>query len=286
VVVELISGPHQPSQPWIRRLADRQGWRLAGVFHDAIPLAWGGGPARYHAAYMRGLADYDLVLATSATGCQALEQFWDQVLPQPPRAQLHTVPLAAEIPGVSRSLPQLRRQPGPLRLLCVGSLEPRKNHRRLLQALAWLEAQDRLRVQLQLVGWANDASVVSAIQRAQQLGLPLLWDGEADDQALLHYYQTCDLSLYPSLDEGFGLPMLESLWLGKPCLVGHAPALQEQARGGGCVVVNTATWLPLAAAINQVLHQPEQLQRLQHDLAVRSLRTWGDYATAMLLRMG
>ena len=285
LVVELISGPHHPSQGWLRRLADRRGWRLAAVFHDAIPLAWGGEPARHHSAYMQGLAEYDLVLATSATSRSALERFWHQALTQPPRAQLHTLPLAAEIPGSIRGLPQPGPRVGSLRLLCVGSLEPRKNHRRLLQALAWLQAQDRLRAHLQLVGWANDARVVAAVRRAQRLGLPLAWDPEADDQALLRHYRACDLSVYPSLEEGFGLPVVESLWLGKPCLVGHAPALREQAAGGGCMVVNTADWRPLAEAIDRLQRHPEQLQRLQHALAARPLRSWGDYAGAMLQLM-
>ena len=286
LVVELISGPHQPSQAWLRRLADRQGWRLAGVFHDAIPLAWGGEAARYHRLYMRGLADYDLVLATSATSWGALRSFWHQELGRSVRAQLHTLPLAAEIPGNPRQHPDasIRSSRG-LKLLCVGSLEPRKNHRRLLQALAWLHANDALRASLQLVGWANDPRVVAMVQRAQRWGLPLAWDGEADDEALLRYYQACDLSVYPSLEEGFGLPVLESLWLGKPCVVGHAPALLEQAQGGGCLVVNTTGWQPLAEALQGLQRQPHQLQRLQAQLADRPLRSWADYARALLQRM-
>ncbi|MBM5809990.1 MAG: glycosyltransferase family 4 protein [Cyanobacteria bacterium M_surface_9_m1_291] len=285
LVVELISGPHHPTQPWLRRLADRQGWRLAAVFHDAIPLAWGGHAAQHHRAYMRGLADYDLVLATSATSRAALESFWQQHLHGSLRAQLHTLPLAAEMAGTPRQRPESRPPSAPLKLLCVGSLEPRKNHRRLLQALAWLEAHDALRTSLQLVGWPNDPDVVAMVQRAQQRGLPLAWDSEADDAALLRHYQACDLSVYPSLEEGFGLPVLESLWLGKPCVVGHAPALQEQAQGGGCVVVNTNSWQPLAEALHSLQRQPLQLQRLQAQLADRQLRSWAHYAHALLQRM-
>ena len=285
LVVELISGPHQPSQLWLRRLADRQGWRLGAVFHDAIPLAWGGEPARNHTAYMRGLAEYDLVLATSATSRVALERFWKYGLQRPPRAQLHTLPLAAEIPGAPRSRPESIPAGSPLKLLCVGSLEPRKNHRRLLQALAWLQAMGRLQARLQLVGWANDPCVVAMVQRAQQLGLPVAWDADADDQALLRYYQACDLSVYPSLEEGFGLPVLESLWLGKPCVVGHAPALQEQAAGGGCLVVNSSSWRPLAESIDRLQCHPLQLLQLQGELTRRPLRSWADYALAMLQLM-
>jgi glycosyltransferase involved in cell wall biosynthesis len=123
------------------------------------------------------------------------------------------------------------------------------------------------------------------VQRAQQLGLPVAWDADADDQALLRYYQACDLSVYPSLEEGFGLPVLESLWLGKPCVVGHAPALQEQAAGGGCLVVSSSSWRPLAESIDRLQCHPLQLLQLQGELTRRPLRSWADYALAMLQLM-
>lgn len=286
LVVELISGPHQPDQAWLRRLADRHHWRLAAVFHDAIPLGWGGAAARHHSHYMQGLADYDLVLSVSATSRAALERFW-QRLAVPIRARLQTLPLAAQIPGKLRELPDQTPLPPlrPLRLLCVGSLEPRKNHRRLLQALAWLNAQGRLRARLQLVGWANDPGVVSMVRRAQALALPLEWDGEASDDALLAAYRRCDLTVYPSLQEGYGLPVQESLWMGRPCLTGRAPALLEQAAGGGCWSVDSSSWQPLAAAIERLQRDPQLLQALRAQIARRPLRSWNHYAHEMLLLM-
>jgi len=45
-------------------------------------------------------------------------------------------------------------------------------------------------------------------------------------------------TVYPSLMEGFGIPILESLWHGKPCVCGGNGALGEVARGGGCLIVD------------------------------------------------
>ncbi|MCP9775633.1 glycosyltransferase [Cyanobium sp. WAJ14-Wanaka] len=284
VVVELVSGPHQPSQAWLQQLARRYCWRLAAVFHDAIPLAWGGEAAACHGAYMEGLASYDLVFATSEYSHGQLQGFW-RAQGLVVYARLEILPLAAELPGVPRRWPQQLEDAGSrstLRLLSVGSLEPRKNHRRLLQALAWLQAQGPGRFELQLVGWANDPRVVQLVRRAQGLGLPITWDAEADDHALRAYYQRCDLSVYPSLEEGFGLPVLESLWLGKPCLVGQAPALQEQAMPGGCLVVSTTAWQELALALAELQRQPQLLAQLQGQVRQRPLRSWGHYARGML----
>lgn len=288
LVVELLSGPHQPSQAWLRQLAIQRQWRLAAVFHDAIPLGWGGEAAACHRQYMRGLSHYDLVLANSRTSAQELGAFWDREyrqhsLPAEP-GRLEALPLAEELPGCPRAWPQ---QPAgnPLRLLCVGSLEPRKNHRGLLKALAWLVAQGQCQVMLQLVGWANDSRVVAMVRRAQAIGLPLHWDGEADDAALRAYYQQADLCVYPSLEEGYGLPVAESLWLGRPCLSGVNGALAEHAEAGGCVAVDMASWRALAVALGQLLHDPEQLVRLQAALSARPLRRWREYAAAMLSLM-
>ena len=292
LVVELVSGPHQPEQPWLRLLADQMGWHLAGVFHDAIPLGWGGPAARYHRQYMLGLARYDLVLANSRTSANDLAAFWRREgLPSGMAttcARLAALPLADELPGSPRCWPPpkpLSKRAHQLRLLCVGSLEPRKNHRSLLKALAWLMAQGVTGITLQVVGWANDGVVVEQVQRAIALGLPVYWDASADDQALRTYYEGCDLTVYPSLEEGFGLPVVESLWLGRPCLMGAAGALAELSAGGGCEVVDTGSWKALAEAIGQLCGQPHQLERLQHQLRARPMRRWIDHAAAMVERM-
>ena len=232
------------------------------------------------------------MLANSRTSAQELGAFWDQEhrhdpLPAEP-GRLEALPLAEELPGCPRAWP---KQPAgdPLRLLCVGSLEPRKNHRGLLKALAWLVAQGEPQrephVVLQLVGWANDSRVVAMVRRAQAIGLPLHWDGEADDAALRAYYQQADLCVYPSLEEGYGLPVAESLWLGRPCLSGVNGALAEHAEAGGCMAIDMASWRALALALAQLLQDPDQLVRLQAELSARPLRSWREYAAAMLSLM-
>ncbi len=288
LVVELISGPYQPSQESLLNFAAINDWRVVGIFHDSIPLSWGGEAAKYHSAYMSGLAKYDLVLATSSVTKNEIESFWQQheVLVN---SRIESLPLAAEIPGVPRRSPlksQLRQFPNDeLRLLSVGSLEPRKNHRTLLKALAWLQNQRNCNIRLQLVGWANDQRVLEMIRRAQLIGLSVYWDGYADDNALLSYYTACHLMVYPSLQEGFGLPLLESLWLGRPCLTGELPALKEQTTQGGCLIENTANWYVLATVIAELCYQPDRLNQLQHDLANCSLRSWSEYVLAMKLLM-
>ena len=289
IVVELISGPHQPSWEALRAEAQRLGWRMLVVFHDAIPLGWGGAPANFHGRYMAGLAAQDLVFANSRSAAAELELFWRQQQLRPQRP-LVLLPLAEELPGTPR-----QRQPAPpaagaLEVLCVGSLEPRKNHRNLLKALAWLEAQQqptgpRL-LRLTLLGWANDSTVVALVERALALGLALRWEWEADDDRLLAAYNQAAFTVYPSLLEGYGLPVAESLWLGRPCLCSGEGALGERAEGGGCLVVDTRSWRALALALKTMAEDYGLRARLQHELAHRPLRSWTAYAAELLALLG
>lgn len=290
LVPELTSGPMHPQPEQWRQLADHLGLRLAWIFHDALPLRrqelYGGAGERaafLHARYMEGLAAADLVLANSQTTAQHLRQFLQER--QLPWQHVEPLPLAAELPGVDRRIPDPDAVVGDERLLCVGSLEPRKNHVGLLRALAWLKAQGRWRGELWLAGWANDVRVVRQVERAQALGLPVRWQAEVSDAELLEMYQSCDATVFPSLEEGFGLPIAESLWMGKPCICSGDGAIGELAAAGGCTTVNTSSWIHLAEALLRWQCDAELRRRLLSELVSRSLRTWRDYATELLQRL-
>lgn len=291
LIVELVSGPHQPSSQQLRAAADRYGLRLAWVFHDAIPLRLAhlyGASARrtaeFHCAYMAGLAEADLVLANSHTTAAHLCAFLKQK--HLASGHLQALPLAEEFSGVHRC-PQAepRSISEPQRFLCVGSLEPRKNHVALLKAIAALDAEDNFPAELVLVGWPNDGRVVDFVQRSLQLNLQLRWEADVDDARLLELYRWCDATVLPSFEEGFGLTVAESLWHRRPCLCSGEGALGELAAAGGCYTLATHHWRSLAAGLQHWLQDPEirikVLKRLQH----RPLRTWRDYSRELLLRL-
>jgi glycosyltransferase involved in cell wall biosynthesis len=288
LIVELVSGPHRPSASQLQQAAQRRGWQVAWIFHDAIPLrlahlygARAAITAAHHAAYMRGLAGFQLVLANSCTTAAHLRTFLRHE--GLPFGHVYPLPLALEFPGTAPGMPpRPATAHAPKRLLCVGSLEPRKNHRALLKALVVLAAQDRWPAELVLVGWANDRHVVEQVQRALNLGLALQWEPEADDQRLAALYDWCDFTVYPSLEEGFGLPVAESLWKRRPCICSGDGALGELVAGGGCLSVNTTSWRELAAALDHLLHDRALQRELQAQVQQRVLRSWRHYAEELL----
>jgi glycosyltransferase involved in cell wall biosynthesis len=288
LIVELVSGPYQPTALQLRRAAQRRGWRVAWVFHDAIPLRWahlyGAGAqvtAECHRAYMAGLATADLVLANSHTSAAQLRAFL--AVEGLPLEHVQALPLAQEFPGVPRSEPVTRAtDSAQQRLLCVGSLEPRKNHVGLLKAVAHLVAQDRFAAELVLVGWPNDPRIVACVQRALSLGLPLRWEAEADDDRLLELYHWADLTVVPSLEEGFGLSVAESLWHGRPCVCSGEGALGELAVAGGCLVLQDTSWLSVCWALQKWLLDPDLRRHLRAQVAQRPLISWASYSNELL----
>ena len=288
LVVELVRSRVGPSVVELTHSARQRGLKVAWVFHDAIPIRlahfYGGLnslAARSHADYMRGLASADRVLANSHTTADHLRSFLNRE--ELPSAHVHGLPLAQACPGIQRVRRLDCHQTGsPLRLLCVGSLEARKNHRTLLKALAWLLAFKERSVDLRIVGWANDPAIAALVERAISLGLSVAWIHDADDDRLNQLYAWAQFTVYPSIEEGFGLPVAESLWHGRGCLCSGEGALGELAAEGGCLTVDTRSWRLLAEAMSSLVASPDFLVDLNRAAQQRSLRTWSDYGQQLL----
>jgi glycosyltransferase involved in cell wall biosynthesis len=255
------------------------GPRIA-IFHDAIALRLpeltpAGTVARFP-AYLQELLAFDGIAAVSADSRDALVDYWRWlgVSRTPP---VRAIPLgtdftAAPAGDVARDVPMV---------LCVGSIEGRKNHLALLEAAESLWARG-LRFELRLIGLAQPATGAAALTRIGELraaGRPVRHDGPADDATVAAAYAACAFTVYPSIAEGFGLPVLESVAHGKPCVCSGQGALGEAAAGGGCLTLSTVTATDLAGAIGRLLAEPAELAELSARARHRPIRTWRDHAT-------
>jgi glycosyltransferase involved in cell wall biosynthesis len=132
-------------------------------------------------------------------------------------------------PAEEAALRQRYHLPFPY-ILMVGTLEPRKNHRRLVQAYNQLIQQEGLPHHLVLVGAAGwkEAPLLTEIS---QSGLTerIHWLGYVPTADMPGLYQAASAFVFPSLHEGFGLPLLEALASGTPTLISNDPALVEVA---------------------------------------------------------
>jgi glycosyltransferase involved in cell wall biosynthesis len=106
-----------------------------------------------------------------------------------------------------------------------------------------------------------------------------------NDETLLRAYGQCRFTVYPSLLEGFGLPIVESLLHGKPCICGGNGALGEVARGGGCLIVDQTDPAALANGIKTLLQDRQLYSRLCDEARARKFRTWSDYMEKFLAHL-
>jgi glycosyltransferase involved in cell wall biosynthesis len=121
-------------------------------------------------------------------------------------------------------------------LLYVGTLEPRKNLGRLLDAWEALRHGEPATPPLFLVGgegWHSGA-LQRRIEKLRPLGLRHL--GRVDDDELVRLYQAARAFAYPSLYEGFGLPVAEAMACGVPVLTSNVSSLPEVAAGAALTV--------------------------------------------------
>jgi glycosyltransferase involved in cell wall biosynthesis len=150
-------------------------------------------------------------------------------------------------------------------VLFLGALEPRKNLPRLLEAFAALPAGLRGDVQLVVAGmsgWLND----SVHARVAALGLEksVRFAGYVDGHDLAALYSMATVFAYPSLYEGFGLPVLEAMACGTPVLTSDLSSMPEVA-GDAAVLVSPDDVGSIAAGLRGLLESAS----LRDELASR-----------------
>ena len=169
--------------------------------------------------------------------------------------------------------------------MSLASLHPRKGLEMLLDAfeILWARGVD---VDLVLTGrvYSGPDPLVLRIKNHPRLNLNLFYAGYVSDRALEKLFAQCDGLIYPSLDEGFGLPVVEALDAGVPVFLRDIPVMREAAGS------NPVRWFAddgpdsIAAVVAAYLDKPPgERQRQPGSLA---LLTWAQTSLQMLAFLG
>lgn len=148
-------------------------------------------------------------------------------------------------------------------MLYVGNLEPRKNLSRLLEAFAQLKRKDRIAHKLVIVGqkaWLYDN--IFETLRKHSLEQQVILTGYVPGADLPVLYNAASVMVYPSLFEGFGLPVIEAMACGTPVITSYGSSLEEIA-SGAAVLVDPYSILSIAAGIEKVANSTEMRRRLR-----------------------
>jgi glycosyltransferase involved in cell wall biosynthesis len=190
--------------------------------HDTIALRRPELCSRLNALHMRSLMPRAIRGATSIITAASTEADHIMRLTGVPASRIHRVPLALD-PLFLRTPHVVERPPY---LLFVGNIEPKKGLDTLLDAFA--EFADLELVLVGRAGWKCE-SLVARIEQTERV----CWLGRVERDELPALYAGASAFIFPSIEEGFGLPLLEAMALGTPVIRSDLPVLAESANEFG-----------------------------------------------------
>jgi glycosyltransferase involved in cell wall biosynthesis len=266
--------------------AHRVGLKIAFLFYDLIPLEMRGyGHLRdAHARYVRQIAAADMIIPISRHSADEIERHYARTLRFPASGlpQLICCPLPEELPGRPRTEVSAEPPGDAIKIISLGVIEPRKNQYRLVRAFNDLCAEHpELDIRLTLIG-NHYPSALRKLARLMRRNPRVELAGPLRDEDIFALYRECHFTVFPSVEEGYGLPIVESLWFGRPCLCANFGAMAEVAAGGGCLTVDTRSVKALARGIERLSTDRTFRQGLASEATSRRMRSWRDYANAVL----
>jgi glycosyltransferase involved in cell wall biosynthesis len=228
--------------------AEARRLRLVALVHHPLSLETGldaETQPRLHASETRALTAARAVVVTSAMTAKTLIE--DFAVP--------ARRIAVAEPGVDNR-PQARpeRAPGPVRLLSMGQVVPRKDHRTLVEALATIRNLDWTCV----IAGSLERAPETAEALRDQIEAAGLQDrvalfGEADEDEAVRLYAEADLFVLPSLYEGYGMVFAEALRSGLPIVATRAGAVPDLVPAEVGLLVEPGDAGALAAALARLI---------------------------------
>jgi alpha-1,2-rhamnosyltransferase len=243
--------------------------------------------------YLEQVADHSHALLTiSDVVRDQLVSFLETYRPggQITKENIVTIPLGAEVqPGdgpIREELREYFERDGEIEpYLCVGTFEPRKNHGFLLDAmeLLWAKGANVRLCLIGRVGWKCD-QIIQRLHQHPELGKRLFVCFSASDVEVQYAYRNCRSLVTASKSEGFGLPIVEGQWYGKPVIASDIPVHREVGRDG-CLFFELSTPDSLRKAIlanEQRMRSPRD--RTDHSSPFTWKNSWQTCLSALLDR--
>lgn len=276
--------PEVPFQHLCRRLSSvalDSGNQVCLIGYDAIPLVSAESQPQQEserfALYLTIVKHATTVIGISESAANEFRGFGRALSAQGLEGPaVVTVPLAREAPLA----PSPRRRDAHPMVLCVGSHEPRKNQEAVLYAAERLHAEG-LDFEMVFVGRGSRPAIHhfdTRVRRIRRRGFAVRSLRRASDSELVELYDRARFSVFVSLHEGYGLPVVESLSHGTPVLTSNFGSLAEIAQLGGCLQVDPRDDEQVLSGMRRMLVDDDLIAQLSEEAANVPLRPWSQYA--------
>jgi glycosyltransferase involved in cell wall biosynthesis len=262
------------------------------LVHDLFPITMPqlceeGATASFESKFRAGIGAWDFIVANSTFTANDIRGYLAQngVKPAIP---VIAAPLAHSSAksqlGVTARAALSKTLRGRRFVLCVGTIEPRKNHVALLEA--W-KALDQVHPDLPVLvlvgrqGWRM-GELVKELKRGALRHLKVQWLENISDAQLDTLYKEGMFTVFPSFAEGWGLPIGESLVHGKVCLASNTTAMPEVG-GDFAIYIDPYDHKMLERTLERLLYDGETLAKQEEKIAQGFRpRTWSDVADDLI----
>jgi glycosyltransferase involved in cell wall biosynthesis len=276
----------------VHRERRRIGFRSVLFCYDTIPVRFphlmSFDARQLFARYFVDVAHAaDRVVAISQTSRNDFLALMEETgAPQPPVDVVH-LGTDLDVQESAVRAPQASLETRPF-VLCVGTIEARKNHEVLYNA--WdrlIERHGKALPPLVIVGMAGwgVSDLLFRMRTNPRLGDRIVILDNLADGELVWLYRHCLFTVFPSLYEGWGLPVAESLALGKACICSTAPAVAEAAQGLAIALdpLDTLAWVATIERLWQDdAARAQNEERLRGSFQPESWRGHGDRMLAVI----
>lgn len=237
--------------------------RTVTTFHDLFVLTGDYSTPEFRRRFAdqarRAAAESDRIITVSECTATQVQQLLGVE-----RSRLRVVPHGVRIPP-----------PRPIArekiILHVGAIQARKNVARLVQAFETVPPDWRL-VLAGSAGFGADSILRRIVDSPARERISVL--GYVSTEALADWYARSGVLAFPSLDEGFGIPLLEAMAAGLPVLTSNRSALAEVA-GDAALLVNPESVEELSEALRKMIAGPQLREELRQRGLARAVRyTW------------
>jgi glycosyltransferase involved in cell wall biosynthesis len=259
------------------------GVRTAAVFYDLIPVT----NAAYaklsapHFEYLAGLTRCDLILPISHYSAKALTDFYTAEDAAETNERIQALPLP-EINSETLASRSPEAPEGDV-IILVGTVEPRKRQVEVLSALTALARTDAAVAETEVhVFGALHPDSAGPLHNLLTVNRRIKYFDHADAATIEKSYARARFSVFASNDEGYGLPIAESLARGVPCVTANFGAMAEVAADGGCLTADVNDAEALSQALQRMASDAPLRAELRQQIARRKLRTWRDYAQGLV----
>lgn len=148
-------------------------------------------------------------------------------------------------------------------ILCLSTVEPRKNMLRTIKAFEQLLIKGLDNYQLVLVGgngWNNGE--IYDYYKSHNMEDSVIFTGYASDEEIKHIYANATVFVYPSLCEGFGIPIIEAMQSGTPVITSNISCMPEVA-GKACELVNPYSVSDIEHAIEKIISDEKLREKMR-----------------------